>query len=227
MNGELVKKLYVCLDKETEAVFYASMIMDSGSQAEMRTSHEVGKGMLLLMMPVPEEWDGGRITAQLIQENPETVEAQINRTEGRARFNVRIFSRDERELADMVRAGRISNKFLKIETIEAGIITTFKVSGRLVVESVGRLQPVLKSLPEDKKLILLDLTTLSFIAGASVNILYVMLEEAIQQKRLIKILAKPESRVWETIIDSKIQTITTTYTNREEAVAALLQETLI
>ncbi len=225
--SDLVKKLYVCLDKESEEIFYASMVLDSGLQADMRTSYEVKKGMLLLMMPVSEEWDGGVITEKIIQENPETVEAQINRTEGRGKFNVRIFTRDEREIADMVRAGRISYKTLKIETMEAGLISTIKVSGRLVVETVGRLQPVLRAIPAEKKLILLDFTSISFIANTSLNMLYLMLEESIQKKRIIKILAQEESKIYEILTDSKISTLISIHTDRDEAVAALLQETII
>jgi len=220
------KKLYVCLDKNSRQIFFASMISERGAQAEMRSSGNFEKGMMLLMRPVPENWGGDTFTPEMITESQETMEAHINRTEGRGTFSVRILSTDQKELIERVRTRAQMVDTLKIETTEAGMVVTMRLEGRITLETAAKLQSVLRGLSVNQTLLLLDLTQDIHLATTGVGMFFMMLKEAVKHGRFISILVEPESRIGSVLGETKIGRVAKIYTKRDEAVAALLKKTL-
>ncbi len=220
--SEDFKKLHVCLNKETGQIFFASMVAKKGSQADMRSSSEIGKGSGLVMMPVPDNWEGGTFTRDQIENSPEAFEAHINRSEGRGSFHIRILSEAQKNLANRYRQGKFHDDNLKIEISEAGAVVTVKMLGSVGVQSAFRLQSIINEIPKEKNNILLDVVSLTHMASAGVGILYTVLKQLTENGFHIVILVKKKSRLEEILSESKIDQFATIYNDRDTAIAALL-----
>lgn len=223
---EQEKRLYVCLDRGSGQIFYASMVSRDGSQAEMRSSWEIEKGMSILMRPVPENWGGQSFGVGDIKDHPESMEASISRTEGRGAFFIRILTFDELDIVNRMRTGQLREDALKITVSVAGLVATIKMEGGVGIESAAKIQGVLREFPTTRQLILLDMSRLAHFGTGGVAMLYMVLKEAAAEGRVINILVKPGSRIEEILSKSKIETIAAVFDNRESAVTALLKSTL-
>jgi anti-anti-sigma regulatory factor len=226
MSDETTKKLHVCLDKEKKSVFFASVIGRKGANLEVRSSADLRKGMELLMMPVPESWDGEKIEIREIEANTETFNATVSRIEGRGSYQIRTLSFDERNLMDRYRAGKSFIVNLESDIVTAGMVTTIKLEGMINLDTVAQLQSQIRKVPEDQSLILIDLTKLSSLAKSSVGMMCMIFKEELRSHRKFAILAHPNTEIHDALLDSKISNYASIYINRDEAVAALLRQTL-
>lgn len=188
----------------------------------MRSSAKVDKGCSLLMRPIPEDWKGEKYTADQIRECSETIEASVTRTEGRGVFQVRLFTFDEQDIVNRIRTGQMREDCMKVVTVDAGMVTTLKIEGGVSMESAARMQRILRDLPKNRNLILLDMTQLSYFGSNGVAMLYMVLKDQLD-KRNICILVKPDSRIQDLLNKSKIESVSSIFDNRESAVMALLQ----
>jgi hypothetical protein len=217
------QKLYVCLDRGTGEIFYASMITRSLTQAHLRSSRYVEKGASLLILPVPTDWNGEAYSAQAIREDRNAIEAHVNRVEGRGSFFVRLISSMEQEILNRVRTGQMQEDNLKIARSQAGLITTVKLSGGLGIDSAARVQVELREIGAEMPLVLLDLTGLAYFAKGGLGWFYLVLKEAMERGLVIRILAKKGSRIEEFLQDSKINRLVRVFYQRDQAVGDLLQ----
>lgn len=217
-----LKKLYACLNKESQQTFFASMVDQKGTMAEMRSSYAVNQGDVILLKPVEEGWNGKPFAPNEITGSTQTLEGNVTRAEGRGVFFVRVLSFAEKDIANQVRTGQISKDNLKIESSAAGLVVTIRMQGRLAMESATRLKPFLTT--PDQNLLLIDCTGLSYVAKNSVNMLYLTLKEAWESGKHISMLVNPESSVEEMLRDSKIREIVDIQYNRDEAVAGLISQ---
>ncbi|MEW6235604.1 MAG: STAS domain-containing protein [Candidatus Omnitrophota bacterium] len=216
------KKLHVCLDDKSGAVFYASMIFRKGFHAELRTSWKIEKGMTLLMMPVPEGWDGKEFKADEIRKTPGTFEAHINRTEGKGLFHVRILSEDQKDIVNKLRSGSYFEDSAKIETSEAGAIVTIKMTGKYNIESAIRLESVIRDLPGTRTRILLDMSQTTYPIKTGVGMLLNVLKMANDIGFKTNILVKPETGLEKALLESEFDDGAKIFTDRDIAVSALL-----
>lgn len=223
MNTPL-KKLYACLNKENHETFFASMVDQKGTMAEMRTSHAINQGDVIALVPVEEGWDGQPFNPSDILGSNQTVEGNVTRAEGRGVFFLRMLSFAEQDVANQVRTGQLSKDNLKIESTEAGLVVTVKLQGRLAMESATRLKPHVN--PQSHNMVLLDCTGLSYIAKNSINMFYLSLKEAWENSKHICVLVNPGSSVEEMIQDTKIAEIADIQSDRDEAIASLLSRNL-
>ncbi len=223
MNAPL-KKLYACLDKESQKTFFASMVEQKGTTAELRSSHTISQGDVLLLKPVEEGWDGKPFSPSDISNAPDVLEGNVTRAEGRGVFFIRMLSFAEQDIAQQVRTGKLSKDNLRIERSEAGLIATVKLQGRIAMESATKIKPYITK--SEQTCILLDFTGLSYIAKNSINMLYLSLKDAWEDGKHLSILVNPSSSVEESIADSKIREIADIQRDRDEAVAALISRNL-
>lgn len=223
MNAPL-KKLFACLNKDNNEIFFASMVMQKGTMSEFRSSYNVNQGDVLILMPVEEGWNGNPFTPSDILNSSDTLEGNVTRAEGRGAFILRMLSFAEQDVANQVRTGQISKDNLKIDSSEAGFVLTVKMQGRVAMESATRLKPYLN--PENQNMILIDCLELSYVAKNSVNMLYLSLKDAWENGKHVCLLVTPNSAVEEMLRDSKIQDFADIQTDRDEAIAGLLSRNL-
>jgi len=216
------KKLHVCLEDKSGAIFYASMIFRKGFHAELRTSWKIEKGMALLMMPVPESWDGKEFKADEIRKAPGAFEAHINRTEGKGLFHVRILSEDQKDIVNKLRSGNYSDDSAKIETSAAGAIVTIKMTGKYAIESAIRLESVIRDLTGEQTSILLDMSQTTYNIKTGVGMLLNVLKMANDIGFTTSILVKPETGLEKALIESEFGDEVKIFNDRDMAISALL-----
>ncbi len=219
-------KLHVCLDRKSSTVFFASMTFRKGLQAEMRSSTDIEKGQSFLMIPVPEGWDGETITSKQITDSQQVMEANVNRTEGRGVFQVRILSGDAQVVVDQVRSGLTSDDNLRISIVDAGMVSTAVLTGNLGVKSVSTIQRTLRELPENRRLVLLDFRSVAVMSKSGIAMLYTIIKELAEHGFVMKSLVESQSTADEKLSESRISEITDIFHDRDHAVAALLSEML-
>ena len=122
------RNVFCLSESDSEAIFFASMIYRSGTRAHMRSSFDVQKGDALLIAPVPET-ERKQYTAEAVKSSRDKVEAHVNRVEGRGTYHVRLVSCNEQDILNRVRTGQIKEDYLKIEPMQAGLITTLRLTG--------------------------------------------------------------------------------------------------
>ena len=225
LQPQAKKQLYVCFDRGSQEIFYASMVNQKGALAEMRSSTDVESGAVLCLKPVPPDWDGKPISQNEIVNTPQTMEANVIRKEGRNSFHIRILSYEAQDVANRIRTGQISEDKLKIDASEAGLIYSVRVEGRIALEAATKLKAYLGGLSLDHKLILLDLTGLLYLDKNCVGMLIVGLKDIVKQGRIIAILVKSDTLFEEMLLESKISAVAEVHTSRDEAVASLLRRT--
>lgn len=226
MNKPSKRQLYACAERGGSGVFYASLIEQKGSIAEMRSSNPVETGAILKLIPLGGDWDGTPVPRSEIEDAPGALEANVIRREGRGAFHIRILSHEEQNVAERIRAGSLSEDKLKIETERAGLITTAKLTGRMGLESVTRLQTVLAGPQSRDQLVLLDLTGLIYMAQKSLGLLRITLRKAMERGVQMTILVRDESPVAELIESSTLCQLVEIHHSRDEAAASLLRKTL-
>ncbi|HPO98970.1 MAG TPA: hypothetical protein PLX83_00145 [bacterium] len=227
MKEQKARQLVVCLQADSGQVFYASLSKLNDFQAMLRTTYEMEQGVTLFLMPVPSDWTGGAFSPQQIRDSEQRMEAQVNRRERRGMYHIRIRSNEQQEIVERVRCGLFREDRLTIDWVRAGKVDIYKLSGRLGVQSVLRLQSTLRKHPEDHALVLLDLTHLTWIAGSCMGMFYTILKESREQALVLGILVKPEGRIHQVITNSKIPEVVPVFSVYEEAVAWLLRTILV
>lgn len=189
----------------------------------MRSSFDVQKGDALLIAPVPETWNGKQYTAEAVKSSRDKVEAHVNRVEGRGTYHVRLVSCNEQDILNRVRTGQIKEDYLKIEPMQAGLITTLRLTGGLGIEAAARFQKILREYGKEHPLILIDLTQLFSFATGGVGMFYLILKEAVEKNQKICVCVEQDSRVEEMLVNSKVVDTVPVYDNREKCVTVLLQ----
>ncbi len=227
MRERNIRQLVVCLEQDSGQVFYASLSERKDWQAKLRTTWEVKQGDTLFLLPVPPDWTGGAFSPHEIRNSNQVMEAQVNRMEKRGTYHIRIRTNEQQEIVDRVRCGLIREDRLTIEWVRAGKVDIYKLSGRLGVKSVLRLQSTLRKHPLDRRLVLLDLTKLLLIAGSCVGMLYTILKEERERGLVLDILEKPEGRVHQVIANTKIPEVVPVFSVYEDAVTCLLRTILV
>lgn len=221
------RALHVCLDRESGRLFFAALENRRPGEANFRSSHPVEKGMILLMMPVPLEWDGEPIERAVLEKSSKAFEANVIRMEGRGAFKVRILSHDQQDVMARVRAGMISSDNLKFMLDEVGAIQALRLQGRIGLKSAAKIQGLLRSIPPDKRsMVLIDMSGILHFSKGSMGMFSAVIKEAIEDGYHIKILVQPDSVIEETLAHSKIPKFVGVYNDREEAVKALLMNSL-
>ncbi len=225
-QGEKPKRLlYACLDVESGQTFFASFIDRRGLQIELRSSWIASRGKSVILMPVPNDWNGTEFTPDEIRQSTESFEAHVSRAESRGQFQVRIFSCDQQDLLDQIQTGRRVDH-LSLDTVRVGMIEVIKLSGRVSVESIGRIQNVLRTDPGEHRLVLLDVRELITIPTNCLGLLITLFKEQMENGLIFNFLVKPGSRVEDEIEASKILTLTTIHDAYDMAVAHLLQASI-
>jgi len=227
MRERITRQLVVCLEQNSGEVFYASLSERKDWQAKLRTTWEVKQGDTLFLLLVPPDWNGGAFSPHDIRNSDQVMEAQVNRMEKRGTYHIRIRTNEQQEILDRVRCGLIRDDRLVIDCVQAGKVDIYKLTGRLGVQSVLRLQSTLRKHPLNRRLVLLDLTKLLLIAGSCVGMLYTILKEERDRGLVMDILNKPEGRVHQVIANSKIPEIVPVFSVYEDAVACLLRTILV
>ncbi|HQH72101.1 MAG TPA: hypothetical protein PK360_08485 [bacterium] len=227
MRERITRQLVVCLEQNSGEVFYASLSERKDWQAKLRTTWEVKQGDTLFLLLVPPDWNGGAFSPHDIRNSDQVMEAQVNRMEKRGTYHIRIRTNEQQEILDRVRCGLIRDDRLAIDCVRAGKVDIYKLTGRLGVQSVLRLQSTLRKHPLNRRLVLLDLTKLLLIAGSCVGMLYTILKEERDRGLVMDILNKPEGRVHQVIANSKIPEIVPVFSVYEDAVACLLRTILV
>ncbi|MBZ0258356.1 STAS domain-containing protein [bacterium] len=217
--------LYVCLNKEKQEVFHASLVDRKDFHANLRTSYSIEKGMTLMMMEVPEDWDGKPFEPQTLAKSSKAFEAHVIYTEGRGAFRVRMLSGEQKDMVDRVRSGSIKKNILHATLREVGAIYEVDLKGRLGVDSVGKIQRALRDLPEKIKPILFDFGGVAHIAKDCFGVFGELLETYKEKGHAISILVPPDSRVEEIMANSRLSAVIEVYNDREQAVTALLMRT--
>lgn len=214
------------MDQNTEEIFFASMSFRKGLQAEMRSSTEVFKGQSIILMPVPEGWNGEKILPSYFDDPGEAIVANVNRLDIKGVFQIRILSGDEQIAVNMVRSGKTSGDNLKVDVVDAGMVATAVLSGNLGVKSVSTIQQALRKLPEDRRLIILDFREVAVLSKTGTVMLYTILKELAGHGFIMKSLTEPHGMVFDKLTKSRISEIAPIFHDRENAVASLLTETL-
>ncbi|MDX9752835.1 MAG: hypothetical protein RBU29_02685 [bacterium] len=218
-----INKLHACLDKETQIVFFASMISRRGSLVDMRSSSPVRKGTLLVLMPIEEDWDGKPIQSFQITQSPHGFEATVHRIGGRGEFQLRLLSEAEQNFMSRFKAAQMGIAQIEAEVSRAGLVSTLRLTGQLGVEAVGLVQTELRKISE--RLVLIDLSPLESVNRAALAMLTILMKEE-KPHRHFALLTQSNSEIEEILSDSKITTVSQVFTNRESAVTYLLQEDL-
>ncbi len=219
------KKLHICLNKENQEVFYASMINRKDLQANLSTSHLVEKGMSLVLMEAPPDWDGKPLSPETIKKSSKAFEGHVIYNEGRGLFRVRILSGDQKDMVERVRSGSIKKNILHVKGREVGAIYELDLQGRLGVDSVGQIQNAFRKLPEQVKPILINFGGVTNITKDCFGVLIETIEALKEKGRALTILVPPNSRVEELVVGSRLSSIIEAYNDREQAVTALLMRT--
>lgn len=191
--------------------------------ADMRSSSEVKKGTILLIMPISDDWNGSPIHSYYIRKSEETFEATVHRIGARGEFQIRILSDAEQNFLSRFKAGKTGLSLLDTEISSAGLVTTIKLIGQLGVDTTGIIQTEIRKIRA--RLIMIDFTNLSSINRAATAVLAVLLKQEMPQRHFA-FLTKPSSEIHSILIASRIITIGQVFTNRESAVTYLLQEDL-
>ncbi|MBI1388047.1 MAG: hypothetical protein GC154_06325 [bacterium] len=218
-------KLHVCLNKETREVFFASMVDRKDLHADLRTSYNIDKGMTLLIMPIAEDWKGGTIAADAIVNSTKSIEAHVIRTEGRGAFRVRMLTGDQKDIAERVRSGGLRGNRLAVDVQEVGAIFEIRLSGRIGVDSVGKIQRAVKGLPANTKPILFDMTEVVYLGKDSFGVFSELIDELREKGHPMSILVEPESRSQELVSSSRLAGLVDVFDDREKAVTTLLLRT--
>lgn len=218
-------KLHVCLNKESQEVFFASMSDRKDFHANLRSSHAIEKGASLIMMEAPPDWDGKPIPPETIAKSSKSFEAHVIYNEGRGSFRVRILSGDQKDMVERVRSGSIKKNILHASIREVGAIYELGLKGRLGVDSVGKIQRALRELPEKVKPLLIDFAGVTNISNDCFGVLIETLEGYREKGLAINILVPAESRIEEVMTGSRLSAIIEVYNDREQAVTALLMRT--
>ncbi|MDP8246180.1 MAG: STAS domain-containing protein [Candidatus Hinthialibacter antarcticus] len=218
-------KLYICVNKENQEVFFASMINRKDFHANLRSSHAIDKGMSLIMIEAPPDWDGKPIPAESITKSSKSFEAHVIYNEGRGSFRVRILSGDQKDMVERVRSGSIKKNILSVKVREVGAIYELDLKGRLGVDSVGKIQRALRELPEKIKPLLFDFAGVTHISNDCFGVLSETLESYREKGHAINILVPPDSHIEEVMSKSRLSAIIEVYSDREQAVTALLMRT--
>ncbi|MBN2325663.1 MAG: STAS domain-containing protein [Candidatus Omnitrophica bacterium] len=217
-----IRQLYACLDVESGEIFYASFINQRGSYMEMRSSQKLARGKEIHMAPVPENWDGTKHTPDDIQNYPQKLSGHVSRAESRGQFQISLVTQDQQDAVDQIYSGGHRDT-LEIEQIRAGMIEIIKLSGRISVDSMGRLQSILRSRPGETRLVLLDVRQLISIPNSCLAMLHTLIKNEMEHGLLVNFLAKPFSRVQEEIKDSRILDVCPLHEEYEIAAAYLIQ----
>jgi len=219
------RQLYACLDKESGKTFFASYVDQRGMHIDLRSSWTTVRGKTLILMPVPDTWTGSDIYPDQILNSPNSFEANVSRAESRGQFQVRMLSFDQQDIVEHLHTG-IRKDYLVLEQSRAGIVDIIKLSGRVSVESVGRIQSALRAESGKKRLILLDARDLISISSASLGMLNTIVKEEMAKGLVLNFLVKPKSRAEGEIIESRILDIAPMHDEYDVAVASLLQSIL-
>jgi hypothetical protein len=220
------KKLHACLEQETGDVFYASLISQHSASCELRSSYDLKKGAHILMMPVSDTWDGKTIQSSQIKQSDQTFEATINRVERKGVFQIRNRTQEEHDIVARLRHGKALGSTVETEILTAGLVTTIKLSGRVDLEDSAHFQSIIRKLDENKKLILIDVTNLNAFSRSAAGIFNLFIKDEIKKNRIFAFLVKPGSHTEDNILHTKLPQLVKLFTDREEAVTHLLQETL-
>lgn len=215
-------QLYVCVNKVNHDVFFASMAKQKDMTADFRTSYGIDKGMSLMVMPVPDDWKGGDYEPDDIIGSKNALEAHVIYTEGRGQFRIRILSGDQQDMVDRVRSGSMKENVLRVEVKEIGAIYEVLLKGRLGVDSVGKVQRALRGLPDKVKPLLFDFSGVTYMAKDSFGVLSEMFEHYRGRGYAMSILVPAESRAAEILGSSRLSAMIEIYSDREQAVTALL-----
>lgn len=219
------RQLYACLDKESGKTFFASFIDQRGMHIDLRSSWTAVRGKAIILMPVPESWTGSDYSSEQILNASNSFEANVSRAEGRGQFQVRLLSYDQQDIVDQLHSGSRKD-FLILEQSKVGKIVILKLSGRVSVESVGRIQSAVRAESGKKRLVLLDARELTSISSASLGMLHTIVKEELANGLILTILVKPQSRVEGEIMESRILDIASMHNEYEVAVASLLRSIL-
>ncbi|MGC9326032.1 MAG: hypothetical protein ACP5I1_00215 [Candidatus Hinthialibacter sp.] len=216
------RQLYVCLDVENGEIFYASFINQRGANMEMRSSQQLARGKEIHMAPVPESWDGTKHTPDDILNYPQKLSGHVSRAESRGQFQISLVTHDQQDAVDQIYAGGHRDA-LEINHTRAGMIEILKLSGRVSVDSMGRLQSILHCPQGETRLVLLDVRQLISIPNSCLVMLHTFIKDEMKHGLIANFLVKPFSRVQAEIKDSRILDVCPMHEEYEIAAAYLMQ----
>lgn len=219
------RQLYACLDKDSGKTFFASYTDQRGPHIDLVSSWTAVRGKTILMLPIPDNWKGGDFTPAQILDSSGVMEANVTRAVGRGQFQVRVLSLAQQDIVEQIHTGHRKDN-LVLEQSHIGKIDLIKLTGRVGVESVGRLQSALRTDPCDRRLVLLDVRELVSISSASLGMLHTIVKEEMKNGLYFNFLVKAKSRVESEIAESRILELAPMHDEYEVAVAFLLQSIL-
>jgi hypothetical protein len=216
------RQLYACLDKESGKTFFASFTDQRGMYIDLVSSWNAVRGKAILLLPVPDNWKGGDFTPTQIQKSPDVMEANVSRAVGRGQFQVRVLSLAQQDIVEQIHTGHRKDNLI-LERSHVGKIDILKLTGRISVESVGRIQSALRTEPCDRRLVLMDARELVSISSSSLGMLHTIVKEEMKNGLYLNFLVKTKSRVESEIMESRILELAPMHDEYEVAVTFLLQ----
>lgn len=225
MNEQAKSRLHFCMNKDTADVFFASLDEMQPGYGDFRSSTRVEKGDILMMMALPEGWDGQDLDPQVLLTSSKAFEANVIRSDPRGLFRVRVLSLDQQDMMARMR-GRVSSDHVEIETNDLGAMTEMVVEGRIGLESVGRLQKAIQTGVGSTKSCLLNFSAVIYISKNALPMLTTVIHELQEKGILLRVLLKSDSPIEEMISHSRMVDEVGVFTDRDAAVQSILMAQL-
>lgn len=219
------RQLYACLDKESGKTFFASFISQRGYHIDLRSSWVTSRGKSIILMPVPDNWDGKEFDPAQIRESPDAREGNVSRADSRGQIQIRLLTNDQMDILDQLHSGRNRDQMI-LEQSHAGKIDILKLAGRVSMESLGRLQSALRTEPGTQRLVLMDMRELGTIPSACLGMLHTLLREEKDNGLVFNFLVKSNSRLETELEESRVLDLAPMHDEYETAVAYLLRAIL-
>ena len=222
---EEIKELHICLAEGSSKPFFASLVSVDGLVANLRSSTPVEKTAMIHLAPVPHDWHGGTITPDQVMNHPNLQSGSVSRV-SRGTFTLRLHTEEAQHMRKQIRDGSVGLDDLVVKMLDTGAVTTIQVTGGLGMASATKLQAALSKLGPNQQIALMDFTDMTVTSEAAVKFLMRFIHEFQDIGKIIGILARPNSRIMEILAGNDNENIIDVFTNREMAVATLIQQTL-
>lgn len=219
-QGDDVNQFCVCVNPDTKASYYISIVSLHGNLAKVKCVDSVTEGDRIVLLPLEPGESSCGLSQAAILAHKQAVEGQVTRREGTTRYSVRLNDLQESHKSGKIRGGGGASQ-LSLEVSEAGPVTTVAVAGALDMLQSVRLSDTLKTVTREKRLILLDITELTMLTSIGVGMIVDGYKNAHQNGATIALLLDPQSPIVAVLGSTRLTTIIPTFTDRGEAVAML------
>ncbi len=224
LSEETKKKLnllHACVQEKDDKVFFASMLErdEEEDTARLRSSTPVSKGMTLMLLQVPSDWDGQPIPADTLKQDEATVTAHVLRSKARGDFQIRFLSACTESRLRRFRGEASTGVQATVSMV--GEIATVQIKGSLSVGAAATIESQLRETRKQSDKIILDLSALDVVTSQGIGLLITLVREAEKSEgAALSILIRPDSALAEILEKREFAKKTPLHTSRDMAVAS-------